>query len=268
MKTPAQDYRQEGEAAADDKSERKKAYKSIVYPAFTLKRCIGNASNIEAKYGTARLERKVAAELLGYTVSKKGLHGTATKAFTAMSAFGLVESAGRGSIRITPQAKRVLYPASKDEKSSELRSAAFRPPLFATIRDRFDGAELVPQEGVVAFLMQEDYEPRYVRVAAKSYIDTVHYLQAETGSTAPPSRHDQGATTTKSVEAKAGASNANGEVSLVLQAEREGFPSITIQLPNNGKIVGSRELGNLIDVLQAYRPVLEGAESVGEEDNA
>lgn len=255
-----------GKATPHDEGGRKKAYKSVVYPAFTLKRCIENAKEIEAKYGTARLERRVAAELLGYTVSKKGLHGTATKALTAMSAFGLMESAGRGSVRITPQAKRVLYPASKVEKASDLRTLAFRPPLFAIIRERFDGADVVPQDGVIAFLMQEDYEPRYVRPAAKSYVDTVRFLQEEAGSVAPSGSHEEAGKRIAEHSGVPVATDADDQVSLVLRDKQARLPAITIQLPNNGNIVGSRELKNLVGLLQAYQPVLEAAESAEDDD--
>lgn len=256
------------ETGTPKEDERKQAYKSVVYPAFTLKRCVENAAQIEGQYGTARLERKAAAELLGYTVGKKGLHGSATKALTAMAAFGLIESAGRGSIRVTSQAKRVLYPASKEEKGADLRSLAFRPPLFATIRERFDGAEVVPQDGVVAFLMQEDYEPRYVRAAAKSYVDTVRFLQEEIGSTGRVRESVEGAgkASSESGAEFSGMAVGGEEVSLVLRDQQSRLPAITIQLPNNGNIVGSRELKNLVGLLQAYQPVLEAAEA-GEDEN-
>ncbi|MCY3813874.1 MAG: hypothetical protein OXH15_18940 [Gammaproteobacteria bacterium] len=245
-----------------------KAYKSVVYPAVGLKRCIENASEIEAKYGTARLERRVAAQLLGYTVSEKGLHGTATKTLTAMIAFGLLEGAGRGSIRVTAEAKRVLYPASSDEKVAALKSLVFRPPLYAMIRERFDGAEVVPQEGVVAFLMQEDYEPRYVRAAARYYVEAVQYLREEAGQASDAGGSGVGGTSPPPPERTNGpAEPSKGEVSLVVQASQGGFPAITIQLPNNGVIVGSRELGNLVNVLQAYQPVLKAVESEGSEED-
>ena len=254
-------------ASADCEDGNKKAHRSVVYPAFTLRRCVDNARLIDAMYGTARIERKVAAELMGYTVGKRGLHGTATKALTSMTAFGLIESAGRGAVRITPQGKRVLIPASEDEKASDLTSLAFRPPLFATIQERFEGAELVPQEGVIAFLNQEDYEPRYIRAAAKSYVDTVSYVREEVGSVATSNgspRETRSSATTESVgEAKA--TDADDEVALVLRDTQGRLPAVTIQLTNKGNIVGSRELENLVSMLQAYQPILAAAESASQE---
>ncbi|MDE0190027.1 MAG: hypothetical protein OXQ90_01605 [Gammaproteobacteria bacterium] len=250
----------EGVGTSTGEVERKKAYKSVIYPGVALSRCVDNATEIEGKYGTARIERKVAAELLGYKVGKKGLHGTATKALTAMSAFGLIESVGRGSIRVTSQAKRVIYPASDEEMARDLTALAFHPPLFSIIRDRFDGAELVPQDGVVAFLMQENYEPRYVRPAAKSYVDTIRYLLGKTGSA---SLSVEKSDTDPPDEPKPAVKAETMGVALILQAAADDaeLPAITIQLPDNGRIIGSKALKNMIGLLQAYQPILEAAES-------
>ena len=169
----------EGNGAVETNgSKSSKKHKSVIFPAVALRRCVELAGRLESKWGTARLSRTDAATELGYS----GLTGTATKTMTALIYYGLIESAGRGYVQVSQQASRILRPADTVERNDALRLSCFRPPLFYNIRERFDGVDLPPQEGIANFLTQGNYDPKYVTAAARQYLDAVRYVQETVGA--------------------------------------------------------------------------------------
>lgn len=155
-----------------------KGTKSVIFPGVSLRRCVELAGRLESKWGTARHLRTEAASDLGY----KGLSGTASKTMTALTYFGLIESAGRGYVQVTQQASRLLNPADPVERNEALRLSCFRPSLFASIRERFDGVNLPPQDGIANYLRQEGFDKKYVNAAARQYLDAVRYVQETVGA--------------------------------------------------------------------------------------
>lgn len=170
--------KEEGVAVEADDSKKGKKHKSVVFPGVPLRRCVELASRLESKWGTARLLRTDAAADLGYA----GLTGTATKTMTALIYFGLIESAGRGYVQVSQQASRLLRPADIAERNEALRLSCFRPALFSAIRERFDGVDLPPQDGIANFLIQGNYDPKYVVPAARQYLEAVRYVQETVGA--------------------------------------------------------------------------------------
>ena len=153
-------------------SSDEKKVKSVIYPGVSLARCIDSAAKLEQKWGMARVPRLDAAKTLGYST----LSGTATRMLAAMSSFGLVESGGRGFTKVTQLARLILHPADPSEKITALAEACFRPDLFETIRERFDGVAVPPRDGIANYLRQENYQDRYVGNAAGFYLQAVEYL--------------------------------------------------------------------------------------------
>jgi len=68
--------------------------------------------------------------------------------------FGLIE--GRGSYRLTDQAKRYFYPATEDDRRRAQLAFLASPPVFNEIIKRFDGNKL-PAPTMLANILHREY---------------------------------------------------------------------------------------------------------------
>jgi len=68
--------------------------------------------------------------------------------------FGLIE--GRGSYRLTEEAKRYFYPASEDDRRRAQLAFLASPPVFNEIIKRFDGDKL-PAPTMLANILHREY---------------------------------------------------------------------------------------------------------------
>lgn len=68
--------------------------------------------------------------------------------------FGLIE--GRGSYRLTDQAKRYFYPATEDDRRRAQLAFLASPPVFNEIIKRFDGNKL-PAPAMLANILHREY---------------------------------------------------------------------------------------------------------------
>ena len=234
-----------------DQAAPSKGRKSVIFPGIPLRRSVDLARQLESKWGTARLPRTDAATELDY----KGLTGTATKTLTAMAAFGLLETAGRGYVQVSPLAKRLLHPADAMERSDALRDSCFRPPLFAMIRERFQGVEIPPSDGVINFLRQENYDPKYISTAARQYVEAVRYVQEAVGKEGAPAASDEGNTENSADEPK-----LPGQFKLVLQGLGGTALSVSLKVDEDGALDLAMQQ-TLMKYLSANLRMLEGSGS-------
>ena len=128
---------------------------------------------IETQYRSSAVDRREAAKLLGYS----GLSGPANQTLAALTAYGLLERAGKGDARVTELAREILYPRSDEERWSNLVEAASSPRLFQELRERFRDLPVPPEEGVVNHLNRSKFNPNAVRRATNAFLGTAEYLK-------------------------------------------------------------------------------------------
>lgn len=153
------------------------AVRSPSYPVMSLTDAITAVRKIEAQYRSAKVDREVAAKIVGYS----GLSGPANKALAALAQYGLVERAGKGEMRVSARARAILHPHDDAEKRSELRAAAFEPRLFQDLQERYPNMT-PPEDGVVSYLNRLGFNQTAIRPAVKAYLQTLLFLE-EQGAT-------------------------------------------------------------------------------------
>src|ERR1043166_9307787 len=107
--------------------------KSPSYPSYSLQKATDYAETIFSADRRNSLDRAVAARHMGYTT----LSGSADKAISTMMQYGLLEKVRKGEVRISQLAIDILHPNRDADRNAALIRAAFSPPLFKTVQDRF-----------------------------------------------------------------------------------------------------------------------------------
>ena len=150
-----------------------KVIRSPSYPSLPLGDAVAAIGKIEAKYRSAPVDRSDAARLIGYS----SLSGPANQSLAALAAYGLVERAGKGEMRVTQRAKAILHPDTPTERNDNLRAAAVEPQLYRELQERFAGVSSPPEEGVVSYLNRQGFNQNVIRQASRAFLATVSYLQ-------------------------------------------------------------------------------------------
>lgn len=153
-------------------TETAQAIRSPSYPSMSLADAIDAVRKIEHSYRTSRVDRVAAAKLVGYS----SLSGPANKALAALAQYGLVERAGKGEMRVAARALAILHPDSPEEKAENIRLAAFDPPLFSELHERYPDM-LPPEDGIVTYLNRKGFNPNAIRPAVKAYLQTLLFLK-------------------------------------------------------------------------------------------
>lgn len=151
--------------------------RSPSYPVFSLSDAITVVRKIEAQYRSAKVDREVAAKIIGYS----GLSGPANKALAALAQYGLVERAGKGEMRVSARARAILHPDDVNEKRRELQAAAFEPRLFQDLQERYPNMT-PPEDGVVSYLNRLGFNQTAIRPAVKAYLQTLLFLEEQGAS--------------------------------------------------------------------------------------
>ena len=128
---------------------------------------LGPYSYPDIRFGDAvEIAGRILAKFKG-TVSVKGLawelgmaenSGTLFAKVAALRDFGLVD--GRGELRVTPLAQRILHPASADESRSAREEAFRRVDLLRRLYERF-GGDVPDDPGLLIGLEEITKSPRY-----------------------------------------------------------------------------------------------------------
>lgn len=146
--------------------------RSPAYPTMTVNQAIEYVSKVYEQNRTNPVAREAAAVDMGYA----GLTGSSTKALADLTHYGLIDKAGKGTIRVSQRAVDLLYPESPEGKAAALNSAAFAPPLFAELRAQFhDG---IPSENNLrSFLMRKGFATSAIPFVVNSYRETSRIVQ-------------------------------------------------------------------------------------------
>lgn len=148
--------------------------RSPAYPNITLADAIDYARKIHDQDRQHSVPRDVAAQHMGFA----GPSGASDRALSALSHYGLIEKAGKGEIRVSALALRILHPANPTERREALHQAAFNPDLFRDLRERYPGASPT-QATLASHLARMNFAPIAIPPATKAYLETCNYLQRE-----------------------------------------------------------------------------------------
>src|SRR5208283_4724151 len=97
--------------------------------------------------------REVVAKSMGYA----GISGASSTAISALHKFGLLEKVGE-ELKVSDRAMRIIAPHSPEERGSAIQEAAFDPPLFSELLERFPGQ--LPNEDLLRnFLVRKGFAP-------------------------------------------------------------------------------------------------------------
>lgn len=144
------------------------------YPSIDLHQALDIASKIYDKVRRNPIDREAAANEVGYN----GHTGSSDKMLSNLNHFNLIQTAGKGNLRISETTVKALYSPSKEERRAAKMEAAFSPKLFARIRENFpDG--FVSEYALRNLLMREGFGKIAIGPAIKSYLNTYSYLQEE-----------------------------------------------------------------------------------------
>jgi hypothetical protein len=95
-----------------------------------------------------------------------------------MMQFGLLEKVAKGEIRASQAAVDILHPDKPSDRTSALLRAAFAPPLFKTLKDRFPD-DRFSEDALRSFLMREGFLERAISPVLSAYSETIAFLQQE-----------------------------------------------------------------------------------------
>jgi hypothetical protein len=121
------------------------------YPSLTLEQATARVREVYDKEHTHAAPREVVAQALGYN----RLHGASLSVIAALSAYGLLEKSGTGSLKVSPDAVSILeLDEGHPQRCEALERLAFAPKLFAELRHRF-GPEPPSDINLKHYLIQE-----------------------------------------------------------------------------------------------------------------
>ncbi len=161
------------------------ASQSPSYPHIPLEKALARARQWFDADRTNVIHRESAAGHVGYT----SMSGAADKMLGTLAQYGLVESAGKGQVRITPLGLDIFAPDGDDGLKDALWRSGNSPKIFGMINDHF---ESTPSESALKnWLIRESFQDRAILPIMKSYFRTMEYLEREeAGDSGSPSNED------------------------------------------------------------------------------
>lgn len=219
------------------------------YPNISLPAAIKQIEKSFAANRRNQMDRNSAAISIGYS----GQSGAADKTIATLTQYGLLEKAGKGEVRISQLAVEILHPTNDQVRRQAINSAAFRPQVFADLRERFPDGH-VSEATLLSYLVREDYQNRAIRPITKSYLETCAFLRqenayesygisAESQSESSPNDEDEGEMDTQesplpkpaTVVSRRIPADQIGEHERVVFVE-EGAPGQTLKLLASGDL--------------------------------
>ncbi|MGB8276414.1 MAG: hypothetical protein WCF20_00535 [Methylovirgula sp.] len=143
-----------------------KRIRSPNYPALSLPEAVEKITTLYRNLHNHSAPREVIAKALGYA----GLNGASATVISALNKYGLLERIGDDH-KISDRAKRILNPLSEEEKTQAIREAAFDPPLFAELSEKFPGR--IPNEDLLKnYLSRKGFAPGALSSVTQAYRQT------------------------------------------------------------------------------------------------
>ena len=154
------------------------------YPAFSLGAALDRARAIHKAEGKNAVAREAIAKHMGFG----GLNGASATALSALGKFGLIENASDGEARITDLAMRILFPHTPEEKQAALEEAAFKPVLFAELREKWPD-RAPTDESLRSYLVRRGFSEGALEQVIQFYRETLDIAVPKVGLQASPAEN-------------------------------------------------------------------------------
>jgi hypothetical protein len=164
------------EKTSDETTPKSRVPLSPRYPFVSLPKAIERAQEFYDEDGQNPAARSVVFKHWGYTPKSSGAQQTAA----ALKAYGLLEGAGKGKLKLTNRALRILVDKREDspDRLRAIRDAALSPTLFRNASEAWgtDTARM-PSKANILTELQLNWGFKNEEVAhdfLKKYTETVH----------------------------------------------------------------------------------------------
>lgn len=148
------------------------------YPQISLPKAIELATKLYAEAHTHKASPAVVAGALGYT----GLNGKSLGVISALKKYGLIESIGTDEFKISKDGLTIIVdPKTSPERARAIVKAAFRPVLFADLRQEYGDKPPKSDEFLRAFLLKRGFLQSVVDTPIKTYRDTMTLVEQAHG---------------------------------------------------------------------------------------
>ncbi|CAJ0878065.1 hypothetical protein AMST5_02935 [freshwater sediment metagenome] len=152
-----------------------KRVRSPNYPALSLPEAVEKVQMVYRAQHTHGAPREIVVKGMGYA----GLNGASATAVSALTKYGLLERSG-DELKVSSRAMCIIAPHSPEEKAQALREAAFSPPLFSELADKFPGR--MPNEDVLKnYLIRKGFAPGALSSVISAYKETSEMVEQEAG---------------------------------------------------------------------------------------
>ena len=149
-----------------------KKQRSPSYPTLDIETAISKARLIHTSYSMAAVHREVLSECIGYSPNS----GPALQALASLGSYGLLARHGKGEAGVSEEGLELLFPESKPEFAKSAAIAMMRPPVFASIAERFP--EIPAEAGVAAHLTRSlGFTAKGAEKAAAIYVRSWRYVE-------------------------------------------------------------------------------------------
>lgn len=193
------------------------------YPHISLEKALERALKIFNEDRTNIIDRETAAKHVGYS----SVSGASEKMLATITQYGLLETSGKGQVKLTSLALDIFAPENDIAKKHALYLAGTFPSLFSQIDESF---ETVPSQGKLEnWMIRRKFVDSAIKPASKSYFRTKEYLERQ-DAVKSDSSLSNGPSLDRSGENNIVYGSAN--VGDLVQWELDG----TLQLPNPARV--------------------------------
>jgi len=144
------------------------------YPTLSLPEAIKLVTTIHAAEQHLAAPKEVVAKHLGYS----GMHGLAGRVVSAIEKYGLLEEVTGDKVKVSSLAMSILFPATPEEKKKATNEAAYRPSLFATIKEEWQG-ERPSDENLRVYLIRRKFSTDALDRVIQVYRETMDLVTQE-----------------------------------------------------------------------------------------
>ena len=137
------------------------------YPSISLPNAIEKIRAIHKLDGRNAVSRAAVAQHMGFN----GLHGTSSGVLSALGKYGLLETLGDQEVRVSELAMKILHSHDDNEKNTSLNEAAFKPALFAELKEKWP--EQIPTDNNLrSYLMRKEFSTGAAEQIIQFYRET------------------------------------------------------------------------------------------------
>jgi len=157
------------------------------YPALSLPEAIEAVTKIHTAEQHLAAPKEVVAKHLGYA----SFHGLAARIVSAVEKYGLLEDVNDDKVKVSPLAMSILFPSGPEEKQRAINEAAFKPPLFAAIKEEWQG-ERPSDQNLRVYLVRKKFGSDALDRVIEIYKETMDLVTQDSEAYAPANTDAKG----------------------------------------------------------------------------